>query len=386
MAAADTDTTDRRDKRPEDGPKAEDQARSDDRPDGDAPSGEADDQPKQNILRRHPIAALVVLVVLLAVIAGAVMWWLRARHFETTDDAFIDARSVTIAPEVAGRIVELPVDDNQVVQQGDVLARIDPRNYATVLAQAEAQLAQDRATIANVEAQLAAQAATIEQARQVVRQNEATVTFAASENDRAQRLLATSSGSAQQAQQTATSLQRAQADLASAQAAVRVAERQVDVLDTQRQAAQAKLAASQAAADQARTDLDRTTLTAPETGRVVEIGAARGGYATAGQALMILVPDRMWITANFKETQLQDMRPGQPITISIDAYGGRELAGHVDSIQSGSGTAFSLLPAQNATGNYVKVVQRVPVKIVFDRPPDMQLGPGMSVVPSVRVR
>lgn len=382
MAAADTDIADRRDRRAQ----AEEAPEHAAAPEDDAPESQTDDQPKRNLIRRHPIAALAVLILLLAAIVGGVMWWLRARHFETTDDAFIDARSVTIAPEVTGRIVELPVDDNQVVHQGDVLARIDPRDYATVLARAEAQVAEDRASIANVDAQLAAQAAMIDQARQTVRQNEATVAFATSENDRAQRLLATSSGSAQQAQQNATSLQRAQADLASAQAAVQVAERQVDVLHSQRQAAEAKLAASQAAADQARTDLERTTLTAPETGRVVEIGAARGGYATAGQALMILVPDRMWVTANFKETQLRDMRPGQPVTISIDAYGGRELTGHVDSIQSGSGTAFSLLPAQNATGNYVKVVQRVPVKIVFDRPPDMQLGPGMSVVPSVRVR
>jgi membrane fusion protein (multidrug efflux system) len=114
--------------------------------------------------------------------------------------------------------------------------------------------------------------------------------------------------------------------------------------------------------------------------------AAKGNYAAVGQALMMFVPREVWITANFKETQLNLMRPGQPVTISIDAYPGRTFKGHVDSVQSGSGTAFSLLPAENATGNYVKIVQRVPVKIVFDTPPDVLLGPGMSVVPTVKVR
>ena len=127
------------------------------------------------------------------------------------------------------------------------------------------------------------------------------------------------------------------------------------------------------------------TLVAPFKGRVTQLTAAKGAYATPGQALMLIVPLDVWVTANFRETQLADMHPGQPATIWVDAYG-RSFKGHVDSIQAGSGTAFSLLPAENATGNYVKVVQRVPVKIVFDRMPDLELGPGMSVTPSVKVR
>ena len=133
-------------------------------------------------------------------------------------------------------------------------------------------------------------------------------------------------------------------------------------------------------------NLARTIITAPVAGRVTKLTAAKGGYAAVGQALMMFVPREFWVTANFKETQLNLMRPGQPVNIAIDAYPGRTFAGHVDSVQSGSGTAFSLLPAENATGNYVKIVQRVPVKITFDKRPDVLLGPGMSVVPTVKVR
>jgi membrane fusion protein (multidrug efflux system) len=138
--------------------------------------------------------------------------------------------------------------------------------------------------------------------------------------------------------------------------------------------------------EQAQVNLGRTEITAPVAGYVTQLTAAKGQYAAAGQALLMFVPRDVWITANFKETQLAALRPGQPVDIAVDAFPNRTFKGHVDSVQAGSGTAFSLLPAQNATGNYVKIVQRVPVKIVFDNPPDVKLGPGMSVVPSVRVR
>ena len=151
------------------------------------------------------------------------------------------------------------------------------------------------------------------------------------------------------------------------------------MLQAQRQQAVAQLEIAEA-------NFSRTLVTAPEAGRVTRLTAARGNYASVGQALMMFVPQTVWVTANFKETQLQSVRPGDPVEITVDAYPGRKFKGHVDSIQAGSGTAFSLLPAENATGNYVKIVQRVPVKIVFDRPPDVLLGPGMSAVPSVKAR
>jgi len=165
-----------------------------------------------------------------------------------------------------------------------------------------------------------------------------------------------------------------------------LSQRQIETLKAQRNSALANLAQAQAQRDQAQLNLSYTTVTAAQPGRVVNLTAAAGQFAQPGTNLTMFVPDQIWITANFKEIQLDRMRPGEPVTLEIDAYPGREIRGHVDSVQPGSGTAFSLLPAQNATGNYVKIVQRVPVKIVMDDPPaDVVLGPGMSVVPTVRV-
>jgi len=154
----------------------------------------------------------------------------------------------------------------------------------------------------------------------------------------------------------------------------------------QRKSAVASLAQATAQRDQARLNVSYTTVTAAQAGRVVQLSAAIGQFAQPGTALVMFVPDQVWVTANFKENQLDRMRPGEPVTLAIDAYPERAIRGHVDSVQPGSGTAFSLLPAQNATGNYVKIVQRVPVKVVMDDPPtDVALGPGMSVVPTVRI-
>jgi membrane fusion protein (multidrug efflux system) len=174
--------------------------------------------------------------------------------------------------------------------------------------------------------------------------------------------------------------------LAAAQANAIAAEKQNAVLEAQRKLSDAQLLQARAGNEQAEANLSRSIITAPIAGRVTHLTAAKGAYAAVGQALMMFVPREVWVTANFKETQLDTMRPGQPVTMEVDAFPGRTFAGHIDSIQSGSGTAFSLLPAENATGNYVKIVQRVPVKIVFNQPPDVLLGPGMSVVPTVKVR
>ena len=188
------------------------------------------------------------------------------------------------------------------------------------------------------------------------------------------------------AEQTASTLRQDQAAVKNAQAALAVAQRQIDSLKAQRSGAEASLAQANAQHDQAQLNLSYTTVTAAQAGRVVNLTTAVGQFAQAGTNLTMFVPDEIWVTANFKETQLASMRPGQPVTMRIDAYPARLILGHVASIQPGSGTAFSLLPAENATGNYVKIVQRVPVKLVMDDPPsDVALGPGMSVVPTVRV-
>jgi membrane fusion protein (multidrug efflux system) len=330
--------------------------------------------------------------VLLLLIGGAigvallVGWWLHARNYESTDDAFIDSRTVQISAQVAAAIVDVPVTDNQLVDAGAALVRLDDRDYVAQRDQAQAQVKQAQASVDNLTAQIAAQQAKVDQANKQVAQAQAALTFARQQAERYQQLASKGSGTVEQAQQYASNLQQSDAGLAAAQANATATEKQIGVLQAQRDLAYAQQAQAQATLEQAQANLARTIITAPVAGRVTKLTAAKGGYAAVGQALMMFVPREVWVTANFKETQLNLMRPGQPVDIVIDAYPGRIFAGHVDSVQSGSGTAFSLLPAENATGNYVKIVQRVPVKIVFDKPPDVLLGPGMSVVPTVKVR
>ncbi len=339
------------------------------------------------ILRRHPrLLALAALVLLAAAIAG-VAWWLNARHFEATDDAFIDGRPFAISPKVAGYIVEVAVTDNQWVDAGAVIARIDPRDYENALAEAEARRKGASDAIAGIDAQIVAQKAQIEQAQAQVTQSKAALQFAQQQFDRATQLQQTGAGTVQNAQQTESALRQAQADLNRVNAAVVAAQSQIANLQAQRANAVASLSVAKAERDQAELNLSYATIRAAQAGHIARLTAAKGQYVQPGQNLSMFVPDPLWVTANFKETQITDMRPGQPVDIEVDAYPDHTFHGHVASIQPGSGTVFSLLPAENATGNFVKVVQRVPVKIVFDNlPTDITLGPGMSVEPSVRVR
>jgi membrane fusion protein (multidrug efflux system) len=212
-----------------------------------------------------------------------------------------------------------------------------------------------------------------------VEQAQAGLVFAQQQAARYQDLAQKGSGTVQNAQQYTSQLRQQQAALATTQANLELAKRQVDSLHAQRKSAEAGLGQAKAQRDQAQLNLSYTTVTASQPGRVVNLGAAVGQLAQPGTALTMFVPDDIWVTANFKETQLDAMRPGQPVTLSIDAYPERVIRGHVASVQPGSGTAFSLLPAQNATGNYVKIVQRVPVKVIIDNPPtDVALGPDES--------
>jgi membrane fusion protein, multidrug efflux system len=333
---------------------------------------------------------LVIVAVLLLIVAGAaaggVMWWLSARNFESTDDAFVDTRIVSISSQVAGAIVGVGVTDNQLVTPGATMVDIDPRDYQTAVAQATAQVDQAKATIANLDAQIDAQKARIDQAQKQVEQTKAALTFAQQEQERNESLMRSNAGTRQQLQQATSNFIQAQANMASAAANAVATQKQIPVLETQRQGADAQVEQAQAQLRQAEINLSRTRISASEAGRATKISAAIGANAQPGQVLMLFVPENKWVTANFKETQLTLMRPGQAVDIAIDAYPGRTFRGHVDSVQAGSGPAFSLLPPENATGNFVKVVQRVPVKIVFDEPPGVYIGPGMSVVPTVRVR
>ncbi|MBV9018614.1 MAG: HlyD family secretion protein [Alphaproteobacteria bacterium] len=337
-------------------------------------------------LRRHWLVVVFGLLLVLLLAPAGYVYWDYARHFETTDDAFIASRQFAIAPKVSGNVVAVPVNDNQHVNAGDVIARIDDRDYRTALAQAQAQVAAAQASIQNIAAQMAVQQAQIAQSQAQVQQAQAGLVFAQQQASRYTALARTGYGTVQNAQQYTSQQNQQEAALKSAQSALAAAQRQLGSLQAQRSSAEANLAQAQAQRQQAELNLSYTTVTAAQPGRVVQLSAGAGEYAQAGTALAMFVPDDIWVTANFKETQLDAMRPGEPVTLHLDAYPERTLRGHVASVQPGSGTAFSLLPAENATGNYVKIVQRVPVKVVMDNPPaDIALGPGMSVVPSVRV-
>ena len=356
--------------------------------DRDDPHHEEDgdgEEPRQGLLRRHPFVALIALLVLIAAVPATYLYWDYARHFETTDDAFIATRQFAIAPKVSGYIIAVPVTDNQHVAAGDVIARIDDRDYRIALKQALAQVASADAGIQNIDAQMNTQQSQISASQAQVDQAQASLVFAQQQDARYQHLAQTGYGSVQNAQQYSSQLRQQQAALTSAQAALKVAQRQLETLKAQRESAVANLAQANAQRDQAQLNLSYTTVTASQPGHLVQLGAAVGQFAQPGTNLTMFVPDETWVTANFKETQLDAMRPGQKATLAIDAYPERVIDGRVASVQPGSGTAFSLLPAQNATGNYVKIVQRVPVKILIDNPPaDVALGPGMSVVPTVR--
>ena len=372
---------------------AKGEPRETDRKDPDRKDPEsADQQQKQpgasgfaGAVRNHPIATIVCLGLIVAGAIGGTLWYLNARHYESTDDAFIDGRPVLISPQVTGDIVQVNVTDNQLVKAGDLLAKIDPRDYQAAVDQAAAQIRQAEATMKNLDAQVAVQRSQIEQANKQVVEAQATLNFSQDENTRYQDLVNTGAGTVQRAQQASSDLLSKQAGLAAATAAKISAERQIDVLQAQEAAAEAQRDQSKAQKAQADANLERTELRATVDGRVTKLTAAVGALAAPAQSIMVVVPLEIWVTANFKESQLADMRVGQSVTIRVDAFG-QSFPGHVDGVQAGSGTAFSLLPAENATGNYVKVVQRVPVKITFDQRPAIELGPGMSVVPTVTVR
>jgi membrane fusion protein (multidrug efflux system) len=344
--------------------------------------------------KRRPLVYAIGAVVLVLLLCGGVYYWLTTRHLESTDDAFTDGRAITIAAQVSGTVLSLDVNDNQFVKKGQVLLRIDPRQYANDRAQAEGALQTAKQQYAGQQfgAQIARKnfPAQLEQAQAQLTNAQANLVKAQADYDRQKSLpkLATS----QQDIDAATSaLKQAQAQVMLAEAQVtqnspvpqRIGETdaQVGQLKGQVEQAQAKL-------DQADLSLSWTEVRAPQDGWITKRNVEAGNYIAAGQQLFAIVAPEVWITANFKENQLADMRKGQPVKITIDAYPSLDLHGHVDSIQLGSGSKFTAFPPENATGNFVKIVQRVPVKIVIDSglDPQMPLPLGISAEPTVTVR
>jgi len=338
-------------------------------------------------LKRATILAFTVLALAAATKFGS-EYWRVGRFMVDTDDAYVQADSTLIAPRVSGYISQVLVTDNQPVHAGQVLARIDDRDYQTALHQAVADRETADAQIRSIDAQLALQASSIEQATQQVTAADAAYRFAQQEHVRYQTLSRSGAGTAQSDQQSQSMLVQRTAGLAMAQAALTAARQQVDVLQAARLKAAAQREHFRAAEQQAQLNLGYTTLTAPVDGTVGARSLRVGQYVQAGTQLMAIVPlNAVYIVANYKETQLTHVRPGQPVDISVDTYPDVQVRGHVDSLPPATGLEFALLPPDNATGNFTKIVQRLPVKIVLDpgTPPDL-LRPGMSVEPSIDTR
>ncbi len=302
---------------------------------------------------RRRLIVLVGLVVLLAgVTAGAYYYW-RSRFYESTDNAYVEGHPIFVSARTSGNIVRVYVAENRHVDEGGLLAEVDPCDYRVRLAKEEAAVQSARADEQEASANVEAARAEWERQQQDLQRNEQL---------------------AKQGAITQQALEHSQASARAAKASLSAAERHLAALS-------AKTAEAQVAVEEARLQLSHTEIRAPTAGYVTRKAVEEGTYVNVGQPLLVIVPDEMYVIANFKETQLTHMRPGQRATMRVDAYPGIVLDGHVDSIQAGTGAVFSLFPPENATGNFVKVVQRVPVKIVFDEPPDPnhRLVLGMSI-------
>jgi len=362
-------------------------------PDGDQRGGkgggEGEPAPKKksNPLK-NPKVLVIGAIVIVVLLIGGFFYWLHARQYVSTDDAFVDTHVVRLAPQVSGQVMRVLVGDNAVVRAGQVLVEIDSSTVRAQLDQAQAQRGQAIAQIGQAQAQVGVSQAAYHQARDQAVGLDAQAAQAQSDARRLTGLQA-STPRAVAAQQVDQTVAQARQTTAQRDAALRQADgaaAQVKAARTQIEGAKAVLTAANATIAENQITLGRTTIVAPVAGYVSQKTVAAGGYVQPGQQLMAIVPLEMWVTANFKETQLKNMRVGQSVEMSVDACPVM-LHGKVNSIQRGAGQAFSLLPSENATGNYVKVVQRVPVKITFeDVPRTCPLGPGLSVSPTVKVR
>jgi membrane fusion protein (multidrug efflux system) len=313
-------------------------------------------------------------------------YWTIGRFEVSTDDAYVQADNTTVAPKVSGYLETVLVNDNETVKAGQVLARIDDRDFKAALDQAKADVAAAHAVIGSKQAALDTQQSIIDAAKATIAVDVANQTFAEQDNARYAALAATGAGSVQNAQSAASRIAAARASVARDNAALQTAVKQVDTLKAELAQAQATLGHDEAAERQAELNLSYTTIVAAVDGVVGNRTLRVGQYVQAGTQLMGVVPmAEAYIVANFKETQLTDVHAGQPVEIDVDMFPGKTAHGHVDSMAPASGQEFSLLPPDNATGNFTKIVQRIPVKIVLDpgSPLAGELRPGMSVDPTI---
>jgi membrane fusion protein, multidrug efflux system len=315
-------------------------------------------------------------------------YWTVGRFIESTDDAYVKADYTTIAPKVSGYIKDVLVNDNDTVKAGQVLARIDDRDYQSALSQARADVKAAEAAITNIDAQIHLQDSVIGQARAAIDASRASLTFAQSDAERFAKLINNGAGTQSRAEQSQSEKDQAAAAVERDEAGLIAAESKVPVLQTQRDQAVAQRDRAAAAAHQAELNLSYTDIVAAVDGTVGARSIRIGQFVTSGTQLMAVVPlHSVYVVANFKETQLTNVRAGQKVEIRVDSFPDAAIKGHVDSISPASGLEFSLLPPDNATGNFTKIVQRVPVKIVIDDGTlSGLLRSGMSVEPEINTK
>ncbi|AQS85320.1 MAG: HlyD family secretion protein [Acetobacter aceti] len=359
--------------------------------DGQQTQDNIQDDKKKPEKKRNPLVRVILILVLLLVIAGAVAYWFLHRFEIETDDAFTAGRSITIAPHVSGYVTDLLVDDNEFVHAGQLLARIDSRDWqaerdrATAsVQQAQASMTAHQMMLAVAEKNFPGRLSAAEADLSAAKADE----FKALTDYRRQHSVERAATSQQDIDYSKAALDQAKARVQQAQAQVMIATPVKPSIGNAQAAIEgdaADLASAKAALIKAELNLGWTEIRAPHDGWISQRNIERGNYVTSGQSLFSIVEPEVWVIANYKETQITNMRPGQLVDIAVDAYPSHDLHGHIDSLQKGTGANFSAFPPENATGNYVKIVQRVPVKIRIDSGlnPDIPLALGLSVVPVV---
>jgi membrane fusion protein, multidrug efflux system len=329
---------------------------------------------------RKLLLPTVAAVAALGIGAFGVHWFVSGRFVEKTDNAYVQSDIAAIAPKVAGYVREVRVRDNQKVAAGEVLAVIDDRDFAAQVAQADAQAEAAKAAIASINSNLVLQRSVIAQAEAGIASAEADLRRAQLDQQRYGALAPEGFASRQRLETVTADRQKAESSLARARAALKSEQDRVGVLEASRAQAEAQLKQAQANAELKRIDLENTVVRAPFAGTVGNKGVELGQYVKVGTQLLSLVPDEIYVVANFKETQIARMRIGQPVELDVDAYAGDAVRGKIESLAPASGSQFSLLPPENATGNFTKIVQRVPVRIAISGDAAAHLRPGLSVI------
>ncbi len=342
---------------------------------------------------KNPRVRIVLLSMLAVVVIGATVWglswWTHGRFFQSTNDAYLRADLVTAAPKVSGYVEAVYVVDNQAVAAGQPLVKVDERTYRANVNQALATIEARKADVVRAQAELDQQQATIAQAKAQFAGARVAAAFAGRQVGRYSPLAASGADTSEKLDQLADTRDQAQATLKANAAAVDSAERQIATLKAAVEQAQAQLTASQASARQGQLDLADTLVRSSIAGRVGDKSVRVGQYVQPGTRMMSIVPvQNLYLTANFKETQIGRMRVGQAVDIRIDALPGAKIRGHIESFAPGTGSLFALLPPENATGNFTKIVQRAPVRIVVDATPEQRkvLIPGLSATVTVDTR